>query len=66
MPKMALTITIILIAIMIKVFSYFYKYALFNSKPIKPIKNLSKANDEGTFHFWFIIYMSWTIFFSEQ
>ena len=54
MPKMAIIIAIILIAIIIKVFNYFHKSALINLKPIKPFKKLSKANDEGSSHLWFI------------
>ena len=31
---------------------------LINLKPIESIKNLGKANDEGSSHLWFICYMS--------
>ena len=63
MPEMTIIITIILIAIMIKVSNYFHRSALINLKPIKPIKNLPKANDEGSSHFWFIFYMSWELLY---
>ena len=43
---------------MIIAFNQFHRLALFNLKPIRPIKNLSKMNDEGSFHFCFICYMS--------
>ena len=63
MPKMEIIIRIILIAIMMKVFNYFHSSALINLKSIKPIKNLSKANDEGSSHFWFIFYLSWELLY---
>ena len=63
MPKMTIIITIILIAIMIKVSNYFHSSALINLKPIKPIKNPPKANDEVSSHFWFIFYMSWGLLY---
>ena len=58
MPKMAIIKAIILIAIIIKVFSYFHSSALINLKQSKPIKNLLKANDEGSSHFWVTFYIS--------
>ena len=32
-------------------FNYFHRSPLFNQKPIRPIKNLLKANDECSSHF---------------
>ena len=63
MPKMAIIVAIILIAIVIKVFNYFHRSALINLKPIKPFKKLSKANDEGSSHLWFIFYTSWELLY---
>ena len=58
MPKMAIIIAIILIAIIIKVFNYFHSSALINLKPSKPIKNLLKTNDGGSSNFWVTFYIS--------
>ena len=57
LPKIAIIITV-LIGIMIKFFNYFRRSALINLRPIKPIQNLSKANEECSSHFWLIFYMS--------
>ena len=62
-PKMEIIIVLILIAIMMKLFNYFHRSALINLKPIKPIKNLSKANDEYSSHFWIIFSMIWELLY---
>ena len=65
MPKMGIIITVILIAIIIKVFNYFHRPAPINLKPIKPVKNLSKANDEGSSHLIHFLHV-WRITISNM